>query len=59
MPDGATDKNLVPEPTNEAKEGNPSHQRAERTGETGAGTESRRTGCGGGARSKLGVTQLL
>jgi len=37
MPDGAADQDLVPEPANEAEEGDPGDQGAERTGEAGAG----------------------
>lgn len=56
LPDGAANQNLVPEPADEAQEGNPGDQGAERTGEASPGPEGC---CGGGtggpARAKLGV----
>ncbi|CAG9829344.1 unnamed protein product [Diabrotica balteata] len=51
LPDGTTDQNLVPKQANEVKEGNPSHQRAQRTRKAGAGAKSSgsRRPSGGGA----------
>ncbi|KAL1402790.1 hypothetical protein pipiens_000946, partial [Culex pipiens pipiens] len=47
--DGAADQDLVPEPPDEAQEGNPSHQGAERAGEAGPGPE----GSGGGGAGSV------
>lgn len=48
MPNGKTDKNMVPKQKNEAEEGNTSDQGTERTGKTGASAKSG----GGGGRSR-------
>lgn len=50
VPDRETDKDMVPEPEDEAEKRDTSHQGAKRTGKTSAGAKSRRFGSRSGRR---------